>query len=159
MSGAGLPDLPPAPAASSEAVRERMRLQPRNHTSCEMVIRSALHRRGLRFRVNCRPLASYRRHADIVFPRMRLAVFVDGCFWHGCPYHGSTPRKNSRWWTLKILRNRMRDRDTTRFLQRHGWTVVRVWEHAAVDDAVERVLAAIAARDPASARKSLRNHR
>lgn len=123
-----------------------MRLQPRDQTSCELAFRSALHRHGLRFRVNCRPVADYRRRADIVFSRARVAVFIDGCFWHGCRLHGSTPVKNRKWWSLKIDRNRLRDRQTTRSLQRRGWIVIRIWEHADVDRAAERVVAAVSRR-------------
>jgi DNA mismatch endonuclease (patch repair protein) len=139
-SGAALPVLPPAPPASSGAVLRRMRLQPRSHTSCEFALRSALHRLGLRFRVDCRPIPNYRRRADIVFPRLQVAVFVDGCFWHGCRWHKTTPAKHREWWCVKIHRNRLRDRQTTRFLRRRGWTVIRVWEHASIGKATSRVL-------------------
>jgi DNA mismatch endonuclease (patch repair protein) len=81
-------------------------------------------------------LAGWRRHSqltgkpDFVFPRQRLAVFVDGCFWHGCPSHGSLPRSRSEYWEAKISRNRRRDRAVARLLQAKAWRVLRIWEHA-----------------------------
>jgi DNA mismatch endonuclease (patch repair protein) len=79
----------------------------------------------------------------VVFPRQRIAIFVDGCFWHGCPEHGVRPRTNSSYWRPKIARNRARDNETTEALETHGWLVIRVWEHEALTDAVERIAAAI----------------
>lgn len=121
--------LPPAPPASSLAVRRRMQKQLRRNTAFELAVRSLLHKRGLRYRVDCRVIPTWRRRADIVFRRVRLAVFLDGCFWHGCPAHGSKPRRNASWWRAKIKRNRLRDAETTERVRRHGWTVIRVWEH------------------------------
>lgn len=117
------------PEASSDAVRQRMQRQARRDTGPEMALRSELHRLGLRYRVNARPLPGFRRRADIIFTRARVAVFVDGCFWHGCPEHASTPKANSEWWRDKIAANVARDRDTDSRLQDAGWSVVRVWEH------------------------------
>lgn len=76
---------------------------------------------------------------DIVFPRLRLAVFVDGCFWHGCPEHATQPRANARWWRAKIAENMDRDRDTNDRLERDGWTVLRIWEHEDTQLAADRV--------------------
>jgi len=143
--------LPPAPKAATAAVRRRMQRQPRLHTSCEMVLRRLLHARGLRYRVDARPVLSYRRRADIVFRSVRVAVFVDGCFWHGCGRHGSKPKTNSSWWATKIARNRARDIETTQFLKKSGWTVVRVWEHENVDRAAERITGAVRKRRVSSA--------
>jgi DNA mismatch endonuclease (patch repair protein) len=109
-------------------------------------LRSRLHRRGLRFRVNVAPEPSLRRRADIVFPRARVAVFVDGCFWHGCPTHASWPVNNGDYWRTKIEGNRARDAETTRRLLSRGWAVVRVWEHEDPDAAADRVAAILAAR-------------
>jgi DNA mismatch endonuclease (patch repair protein) len=97
----------------------------------------------LRFRVDCRPLPSLRRSTDIVFGRARVAVFVDGCFWHGCPEHGTWPKANADSWRSKIEANRARDADTNRLVSDAGWIVVRIWEHEDVDDAARRVLDAV----------------
>ena len=113
-------------------------------TAAERRLRSELHRRGRRFRVDFSPLVGSRRRADIVFTRRRLAVFVDGCFWHGCPRHGTWPKHNADWWRAKIEMNQRRDRDTDRQLMNAGWRVIRVWEHedpVVAADKIERELA------------------
>lgn len=115
------------PASSPEALR-RMQSTRRRDTKPELALRSVLHQRGLRFRIDFK-LPESRRRGDIVFTRQRLAVFVDGCFWHGCPEHGSWPKANAAWWRSKINANRSRDADTNRHLAELGWRVVRVWEH------------------------------
>ena len=106
-----------------------MSAQASRDTGPELALRSELHRRGLRFRVHRRLVPDLRREADIVFGPARLAVFVDGCFWHGCPEHASWPRTNDAWWRDKIERNRRRDGDTDFRLRAAGWTVLRAWEH------------------------------
>ncbi len=105
----------------------------------ERALRSALHCRGLRFRLHRRLLTNSRRTVDIVFPRARLAVFLDGCFWHGCPSHGTWPKNNAEWWREKIETNVARDRDTDRRLEALGWTVMRIWEHEPIEDAADRL--------------------
>jgi DNA mismatch endonuclease (patch repair protein) len=95
----------------------------------EKAVRSALHRRGLRFRVDEPIVPGLRRRADIVFRSTRVAVYVDGCFWHGCPEHRTWPRHNADWWRDKIETNIARDRDTDQRLRAAGWTVVHIWEH------------------------------
>lgn len=121
-----------------------MQATPQRDTPVEKSLRSALHRMGLRFRVHRRLIPGLRRTADIVLPKMKLAVFVDGCFWHGCPMHGTLPRKTNReWWINKIEENRQRDRDTDRRLQDLGWKVIRVWEHEAVSIAARRIAAIV----------------
>jgi DNA mismatch endonuclease (patch repair protein) len=95
----------------------------------EMALRTAVHSLGLRYRVAARPISNLPRTADLVFRRARVAVFVDGCFFHGCPEHYRAPRANSTYWADKIGRNVTRDRDTTHRLELAGWLVVRVWEH------------------------------
>jgi DNA mismatch endonuclease (patch repair protein) len=112
--------------------------QSRN-TSPERLLRSALHRRGLRFRVHQRPEASVRTTADVLFRRARVAVFVDGCFWHCCPEHGNMPKSNRSWWEAKLQANVERDRRTDAALRERGWCVVRVWEHELPDDAAALV--------------------
>lgn len=108
-------------------------------TGPELALRRLLHRRGLRYRVDFAPLPGVRRRADIVFTRAKVAVFVDGCFWHSCPEHGTTPVRNADYWVPKLQRNQDRDRETDAQLVTAGWTVVRVWEHEPVDSAAERV--------------------
>lgn len=105
----------------------------------EVRLRKELHRRGLRYRVNTQPLEDLRRKADVVFRRARVAVFVDGCFWHQCPRHRSLPKANAEWWKGKLERNRNRDIDTTVQLENAGWAVVRVWEHEDSSQAVDRI--------------------
>ncbi len=118
------------PFASSEAVRQRMSVQRREGTAPEVALRRALHSLGLRYRLHKAPLPGLRRKADIVFGPARVAVFVDGCFWHGCPDHGRRRHDVNGWyWPDKIARNRRRDQDTDLALASAGWAVVRVWEH------------------------------
>ncbi|MEU6913164.1 very short patch repair endonuclease [Streptomyces olindensis] len=109
-------------------------------TKPERLLRSALHRKGLRYRVGIRPVPGLRRTADVVFPKAKVAVFVDGCFWHGCPEHHRPARKRGSFWKKKIEGNRDRDAATNVALHEAGWTVVRVWEHEDVDEAAERIL-------------------
>ncbi|MDA8302001.1 MAG: very short patch repair endonuclease [Actinomycetota bacterium] len=118
------------PFASSEAVRRRMSVQKREGTAPEMALRRELFALGLRYRLNRPPLPGLRRQADIVFGPARTAVFVDGCFWHGCPEHGQRRHDVNGWyWPAKIDRNRRRDRETDQLLALAGWQVVRIWEH------------------------------
>ena len=122
-------------------------------TSPELALRRRLHRLGLRYRVNERPIVSLRRTADLVFTRWRLVVFVDGCFWHSCPEHGSLPAARREWWAEKLARTVERDRETNEALENAGWTVLRVWEHEDPDEAALRVVAALEAlRGPRPAR-------
>lgn len=120
-------------------VRSRMAAQRRRDTRPEIELRQELHRRGLRFRVD-HPLPGIpRRRADIVFPRARLAVFVDGCFWHDCPVHGTRPKARAQWWVEKLRRNVERDLDTDRRLVEVGWSVLRFWEHDAPSSSADEV--------------------
>lgn len=132
--------LPAGSWASSSAVREVMRANRGRDTSPELALRSVLHRLGYRYRVDVPPFRGMRRKADLVFTRHRVAVFVDGCYWHGCPDHFSLPATNSDYWHAKITGNRERDVDTDRRLREAGWTPVRVWEHESLEDAVELVV-------------------
>jgi DNA mismatch endonuclease (patch repair protein) len=111
----------------------------RRDTKPEIELRRVLHARGLRFRVDRPVLPGVRRRADVVFGAARVAVFVDGCFWHGCPLHATWPKNNAEFWREKIETNRARDRDTDRRLEEAGWTVVRMWEHEDVGEAAERL--------------------
>lgn len=108
-------------------------------TRPEMAVRRELHRRGFRYRVQYRPLPGVRATADIVFTRARVVVFIDGCFWHRCPEHGTAPRANATWWAAKLDTNERRDRRIDTQLREHGWTVIRIWEHVAADDAADQV--------------------
>jgi DNA mismatch endonuclease, patch repair protein len=129
---------PAAPVASSPESLRRMKSQRQRDTAPEIAVRSLLHRRGLRFRVHY-PLPVSRRSADIAFPRRQVAVFVDGCFWHGCPEHRTWPKKNAEWWRAKIEANRTRDADTDRALEMAGWTSIRIWEHESPTDVAEAI--------------------
>jgi DNA mismatch endonuclease, patch repair protein len=111
-----------------------MRSNKSRDTAPELAVRQAMHALGLRYRVDARPIPSFRRRADAVFSRARVAVFVDGCFWHGCPKHCRVPTAHGEYWQSKISRNMTRDRETDDRLANAGWTVVRIWEH---DDAAE----------------------
>lgn len=127
--------------ASSEAVSARMARTGRRDTRPEIALRSHLHALGLRYRVDKAVLPDKRRRVDVVFGPARVAVFVDGCFWHGCPEHGTLPRSNATYWREKIEANRARDADTNARLEREGWAVVRLWEH---EDMAERAQAVAA---------------
>ncbi len=98
-------------------------------TRPELVVRRALHAAGMRYRVNMAPIPGVRRTADILFTRAKLAVFIDGCFWHGCEAHYQRPGRNQTFWDAKVQANRRRDRETDALLIGQGWTVLRVWEH------------------------------
>jgi DNA mismatch endonuclease (patch repair protein) len=134
------------PKASSPAALRRMRATRRRDTAAEIAVRRALHARGLRFRVDCPILPEVRRRADVVFSRAKVAVFVDGCFWHCCPIHRSSPKANRKWWAAKLAANRQRDRDTNRRLRAAGWVVERVWEHEAPAEAADRISEVVRAR-------------
>ncbi|WP_110079064.1 very short patch repair endonuclease [Actinokineospora spheciospongiae] len=115
-------------------------------TGTEIALRKELHALGLRYRVHRRPVRAVRREADVVFGPVKVAVFVDGCFWHGCPEHLTWPKNNADFWRSKIETNRSRDRDTDRKLADDGWAVVRVWEHEDPLSAARRVRDLVAER-------------
>ncbi|HET9060060.1 MAG TPA: very short patch repair endonuclease [Acidimicrobiales bacterium] len=122
------------PFASTPGVRLRMSAQRRESTAPELALRREMHALGLRYRLHQAPLEGLRRKADVVFRKARLAVFVDGCFWHGCPQHGRRRHDVNAWyWPDKIARNQERDQDTDSALKAAGWRVVRVWEHDLAD--------------------------
>jgi DNA mismatch endonuclease, patch repair protein len=130
---------------SSAGVSERMSRVRRRDTAPELELRSELHRRGLRYRVDRRPLKSLPSRADLVFGPARVAVYVDGCFWHSCPVHGTMPRSNEAFWEEKLARNRERDAAVGEALAAAGWTVIRIWEHEEIAPAADRVEAAVRA--------------
>jgi DNA mismatch endonuclease, patch repair protein len=127
------------PLPSSPAVRDQMSRLGQRDTTPELALRSELHRRGLRFRVDRRPVAGVRTRADLLFAGAKVAVYVDGCFWHGCPEHATYPAANGDWWAAKLAMNQQRDRKTTTHLEGAGWTVIRVWEHEAAEHAASRI--------------------
>jgi DNA mismatch endonuclease (patch repair protein) len=112
-------------------------------TGPELALRQAAHSLGLRYRVAARPLPGLRRTADLVFSRAKVAVFLDGCFWHGCPVHHTAAKSNRAFWAEKVARNKARDEDTNRRLKDAGWVVIRVWEHDDPIVAAEVIRAAV----------------
>lgn len=125
-----------------------MRAVRQKGTTPEVALRRALHKLGLRFRLQRRVPGRRARTIDIAFPRERIAVFVDGCFWHCCPQHATWPKSNRIWWREKLAANRARDRDTDVRLGEAGWIIVRVWEHEDPEKAAERVQEAVLGRQP-----------
>lgn len=121
-----------------------MRSNRRADTEPERKVRSLLHRQGYRFRKDAAiAVADGSVRADIVFQRARLAVFIDGCFWHCCPEHGTRPKANSDYWGPKLDRNVERDKITNARLRQAGWTVLRLWEHAPASVAAARIATAL----------------
>ncbi len=129
-----------APAASSLVVRKVMLANQSTNTAPERLLRSALSRAGISFRRNVRPVTTLKCEADIVFRSHRLCVFVDGCFWHGCPKHFACPKTNSSWWNEKIAATKARDRSQSALLRAAGWNVLRIWEHEITSAKVASVL-------------------
>lgn len=124
--------------SSPEASRRMAKVRQKG-TGAEVELRHELYRNGLRYRVGYVVMQRPRRVADIAFPGLRIAVFVDGCFWHGCPEHASWPKQNAEFWRHKIETNRSRDADTDARLEANGWKVVRVWEHDSPVTAAEAI--------------------
>ena len=159
--GAAKPGAAKAPAVSKSAVlaaakgkaypfvtdpgrAANMRSNRRTDTKPEIALRSALHAMGYRYRKDFRLDLPLRRvRPDIAFTRRKVAVFVDGCFWHACPDHGSKPKSNEWYWSPKLVKNVERDRAADTALQQAGWTVVRLWEHVPLADAVAQVVGAV----------------
>jgi DNA mismatch endonuclease (patch repair protein) len=137
--------MPRIPASSADSSRRMAKVRQKG-TAAELALRREIFRIGLRYRVNYEILKKPRRVADIVFPRIRVAIFVDGCFWHGCPEHASWPKENAELWREKIEANRARDADTDRRLRELGWEVVRIWAHESPADAARHVSQVIEAR-------------
>ena len=131
----------PYPQPTSVASSNRMRANRRADTKPEVQLRSLLHRRGFRFRKDYPIRIGKRRviYPDIVFTKKLIAVFVDGCFWHSCPIHGTTPKTNQDYWIPKLRQNTDRDRDVSERLRYAGWTVIRIWEHESPEDAATTI--------------------
>lgn len=109
-------------------------------------MRARLHRAGLRFRVHYRPVATARAEADIAFPRKKLVVQIDGCFWHGCPIHATYPTHNAEWWRGKLAANIQRDSRVDAVFSQAGWQVIRFWEHEDIGSIVASVIEAVGSR-------------
>ena len=114
-------------------------------TTPELAVRRLLHAAGFRYRVDFAPLGG-RRRADIVFTRLRIAVFIDGCYWHGCPEHATLPKRNAEYWLPKLARNVERDRETDDLLSAAGWQVLRYWEHDDADDVAGAIIGILSTR-------------
>ncbi len=134
-----MPTPPPHPGSSSVAVSARMRRTRKRDNGPELAVRRRLHAAGLRYRVAYPVPGQRRRTIDIAFTRVRLAVFIDGCFWHSCPEHLQLPRANSAWWMVKLQTNQLRDLSVTAQLEGMGWAVLRFWEHEPADDVARAV--------------------
>jgi DNA mismatch endonuclease, patch repair protein len=146
--------------ASSSSVRAVMRGNRKRDTRPELAVRRATHRLGLRFRVCRRPVPEIAGTADLVFAVSRVAVFVDGCFWHGCPHHFRAPGTNSDYWAPKLERNRRRDALVDQALETAGWTVIRVWEHEDPEVAAAKIQGVVrAAHRPSADRLGARRDR
>lgn len=144
MSSDACPEsVPPHPGASSEILSRQMSKRRNRDTQPELAIRRRLFALGMRYRVAYPIPGQARRTVDIAFPRRKLAVFVDGCFWHGCPIHGNKPRANATWWERKLEANQSRDRDSERLLTNLGWDTLRIWEHEEPGLAVRRIAARV----------------
>lgn len=131
---------------SSPGVSARMSRQARKDTSAELAVRRLLHAAGMRYRVEYPVPGMARRRIDVAFTRAKVAVLIDGCFWHGCPQHATQPKANAEWWREKLARNVARDLETTAHLNAQGWAVLRFWEHEAPEEVAVRVRAAVERR-------------
>lgn len=145
---------------TSAAATAVMKGNRRRDTKPEVRLRRLLHARGHRYRVD-RPiqLADRRVRPDIVFGPSKVAVFVDGCFWHGCPQHGNTPRANPGYWPAKLRRNKERDQANTKDLKSAGWLVIRVWEHEDPDAAAAMISESVSSRRRSADRGSSKDRR
>ena len=133
-------------APSTPETSHRMQRVRQQNTSAEAALRRELYACGLRYRVQVPVLTKPRRVADIAFSGLRVAVFIDGCFWHGCPQHATWPKANADFWRSKILANKERDLDTDRRLRENGWAVVRAWAHEAPSTVAARVVNVVRSR-------------
>ncbi|MET9575494.1 very short patch repair endonuclease [Streptomyces massasporeus] len=137
-----------------------MSRQASKNTAVELAVRRLLHAAGLRYRVEYPVPGLPRRRIDVAFPRAKVAVLIDGCFWHGCPQHATRPKANAEWWRTKLERNMARDRETTDHLVAAGWTVLRFWEHTTAEEVAATVCAAVdqEKRDRAALKEKSRKH-
>lgn len=135
-----------AEGGDAQGARRRMRANRSRDTKPELGVRRELHRRGLRYFVDRAPVKGFRRRADLVFPRAKVAVMIDGCFWHGCPVHHTVSKTNASFWADKVRTNRARDVETTEKLTAAGWLVLRFWEHEDVNQVCDCVQAHVRQR-------------
>lgn len=131
------------PLTSGLAVSNRMKSVRRTNTKPELAIQSCLKQMGLSFKTDFGIIKGSQRRADIVFKEAKVTVFIDGCFWHGCPIHGTWPKTNSEFWRKKVESNRKRDLDTDYHLTNIGWKVTRVWEHESPTEVADRIFVVI----------------
>jgi len=134
------------PKSRSIAVRNVMRANRGVDTGPETRLRSLVHRAGLRYAIDVRPESNINRRADLVFRATKVAVFVNGCFWHGCPAHYSLPKSNQRYWSEKVRRNKERDEETKSLLKSRGWKVLVFWEHQPAESCSKRVVSVVSKR-------------
>lgn len=127
------------PKPSSLAAHNRMVAQRQRDTEAELHVRRILFRKGMRYRVDYPVLHKPLRRADIAFMGVKVAVFIDGCFWHGCPVHGTRAKANAAFWDDKISTNQKRDKDTNNRLKEQGWSVIRIWEHEDPEKAAKKI--------------------
>lgn len=132
--------------ASNDGVAKSMRSNRRRDTKPELAVRKILHARGLRYRVDLAPGHDKRRRADIVFTRQKVAVFIDGCFWHGCPVHATIPKAHADYWVPKLEKNKRRDAETNAELEAQRWTVLRFWEHEDPEAVAETIAGCVASK-------------
>nr|WP_227589908.1 very short patch repair endonuclease [Demequina pelophila] len=123
-----------------------MRANRSRDTAPELAVRRLVHASGLRYRVAAHPIKGLRRTADMVFGPVKVAVFIDGCFWHSCPQHATSPKAHSDYWLPKLQRNRERDLETNAALEAAGWLVLRFWEHEPADDVARSVIETVLER-------------
>ncbi len=143
--------MPNGPEPASAHARSRMERQRRRDTLPELAVRRELHRRGIRFRVDVKPEPDLRMRGDLVWKRRKIVIMIDGCYWHGCPTHGTSPKSNAEWWNTKIGANIERDRRHDLALRERGWTVTRFWEHEdplLVADAIEAAIYTVRPQAP-----------
>lgn len=138
-----MPGLVPS---SSDASRRMAKVR-QTGTDTELALRREMYRIGLRYRIGYEVLRKPRRVADVAFPGRKIAVFIDGCFWHGCPEHATWPKRNADFWRQKIEANRQRDADTNARLEANGWTALRFWSHESPTKAAEVVARVVAEID------------
>jgi len=124
----------------SIATRNVMRANKRSNTQPELRIRKLVHAAGLRYRIDTKPEKDLNRRADIVFRQAKVAVFIHGCFWHGCPRHFKSPKTNKRFWETKIERNIQRDKETRNILRKRGWRVIEIWEHQSSESGARSIV-------------------
>ncbi len=134
------------PKSRSTAVRNVMKANKSSDTGPELKLRSLVHKAGLRYAINVRPESRINRRADIVFRSAKVAVFVHGCFWHGCPKHYVLPKTNKSFWSQKVMRNTERDNETKRLLRQRGWKVFVLWEHQDFQEPATRIAQEVRSR-------------